>query len=739
MRGRVMPRSASAECLLAPAAAAAAPPTGPPLAQAPRRQGLTLRLRGYGLGLRVPSEMWGATALALRLAQPPAGAAAAVLPQLHRSASVIAQAFSSAAAAPPPTGPVSEDHPKALAAALEWRPQLGAAEDWACLLGSATVCTVVYALTAPATVQPLYAACMGLLYLLLVAASRTWLVERQYRAIQRSEQELAGSDSRFLAVHGIQLHYKRRTPAVLPAGVAGAAGAAGGVLAMAGAAAGRVVGAAAAVGPAEDRPTVVHCLHGFGASCYSWSFVQQELADALQASVTAHDMPGFGLSQRPRSPKYYTLHFNGDAARAIMVAELSGQLAQHDKRSEWRQQQQQQWGEKQQQWGEKGGGGASQAGLGEWRSHPLGSGGLSRGSSAASLADWADEEAQRAQRAQQPRRICIGHSMGGAAAAEGVIANPEGVAALVLVAPAIVALWMGPPEEAADDRVTSGLSVVEEFVSAEDDPGELQRLSSYPSSSGSSGGGGSSPLLPRSDSASSTASGSTRRGRAAAAGGAGARLRRAARGAAAVAKAAVMLLVRLALLAATPLLVLLLRRLVRARRFWERGLASAWHDSRKVTQEYVDAYRSGQLVRGWEGGLLRFLSARFAEKHGFWHSVREAIQVGACFSLCLFQSCCEKPGSRHTLHPPQPCPPPVPDHPSLDALACRERATSPRQSAWPAPSGATTSECSSSTEPATRSSPPPTRAAWRRCCPTQSWSSLRAVATCPKRSARSSL
>lgn len=38
-------------------------------------------------------------------------------------------------------------------------------------------------------------------------------------------------------------------------------------------------------------------------TCYSdppcsWSFVQQELADALGAVVTAHDMPGFGLSQR---------------------------------------------------------------------------------------------------------------------------------------------------------------------------------------------------------------------------------------------------------------------------------------------------------------------------------------------------------------------------------------------------------------------------------------------------------
>lgn len=84
-----MPRSASAECLLAPAGAPAAPAAGPSLAQAPRRQGLALRLRGYRLGLRVPSEMWGATALALRLAQPPTGAAA----HLQRSASVIAQVW----------------------------------------------------------------------------------------------------------------------------------------------------------------------------------------------------------------------------------------------------------------------------------------------------------------------------------------------------------------------------------------------------------------------------------------------------------------------------------------------------------------------------------------------------------------------------------------------------------------------------------------------------------------------
>ena len=50
------------------------------------------------------------------------------------------QAFSSAAAPPAPKGPVSEDQPKALAEALEWRPRLSSAEDLACLLAPAAAC-----------------------------------------------------------------------------------------------------------------------------------------------------------------------------------------------------------------------------------------------------------------------------------------------------------------------------------------------------------------------------------------------------------------------------------------------------------------------------------------------------------------------------------------------------------------------------------------------------------------------
>lgn len=35
-------------------------------------------------------------------------------------------------------------------------------------------------------------------------------------------------------------------------------------------------------------------------------------------------------------------------------------------------------------------------------------------------------------------------------------------------------------------------------------------------------------------------------------------------------------------------------------------------------------------MRGWEGGILRFLAARFAEKGGFWATVTEAVRVRCC-------------------------------------------------------------------------------------------------------------
>lgn len=44
--------------------------------------------------------------------------------------------------------------------------------------------------------------------------------------------------------------------------------------------------------------SAVHCFHGFGANTASWGYMRQQLSDMLNAQVTAHDMPGFGLTGR---------------------------------------------------------------------------------------------------------------------------------------------------------------------------------------------------------------------------------------------------------------------------------------------------------------------------------------------------------------------------------------------------------------------------------------------------------
>ena len=90
------------------------------------------------------------------------------------------------------------------------------------------------------------------------------------QAVQRSERELAGADSRFFKIDGIELHYKRCSP-VKP----GISPASTGTWAPSGGLGGTVDGGAAAAGQqgggAARPPIAVHCLHGFGASCYRWA------------------------------------------------------------------------------------------------------------------------------------------------------------------------------------------------------------------------------------------------------------------------------------------------------------------------------------------------------------------------------------------------------------------------------------------------------------------------------------
>lgn len=87
------------------------------------------------------------------------------------------------------------------------------------------------------------------------------------QAVQRSERELAGADSRFFKIDGIELHYKRCTP--LKPGPSSAAGASTPGGNGSGAAAAGAAPAPGQQGQGAGRPPVaVHCLHGFGASCY---------------------------------------------------------------------------------------------------------------------------------------------------------------------------------------------------------------------------------------------------------------------------------------------------------------------------------------------------------------------------------------------------------------------------------------------------------------------------------------
>ena len=102
-----------------------------------------------------------------------------------------------------------------------------------------------------------------------------------------AEQELKDHDSVFRELQGTAVHYKL----------------------------------AQGLNPAH--PTAVHCYHGFGANTFSWSYVYKALSEQLHAQVTKHDMPGFGLTQRPRDIDGYSLEFNGRLGRLVMDAELA--------------------------------------------------------------------------------------------------------------------------------------------------------------------------------------------------------------------------------------------------------------------------------------------------------------------------------------------------------------------------------------------------------------------------------
>lgn len=154
----------------------------------------------------------------------------------------------------------------------------------------------------------------------------------QYAQRQHPREQLADADSLFKNAQGISVHCKQASPAQPTQQVPrdGSATEEGGFFRIfsrrksaSRAADGEpsLAGSATAVAAAT---AAIALYHGFGANLWSWGKVQQQLADATGSPVVAHDMPGFGLTERPAAQSAYTLQTNGDIGRQLAAEALAG-------------------------------------------------------------------------------------------------------------------------------------------------------------------------------------------------------------------------------------------------------------------------------------------------------------------------------------------------------------------------------------------------------------------------------
>eukprot|EP00803_Ostreobium_quekettii_P002667 evm.model.scf_1497.2 EVM.evm.TU.scf_1497.2 scf_1497:19028-24291(-) len=257
-----------------------------------------------------------------------------------------------------------------------------------------------------------------LFWLSAVSFSHFW-AEGLKRFCQRNERdadELADRDSLFCTIAGIRIHHK----------VEGWQG---------------------------RTARTMHLYHGFGTSLWTWEDVQAKLARQCRAVVSAHDMPGFGISDRPQAVAAYSLGFNGRIGRVLMDSMLSGGLscAQAD-------------GKVPNVALKPSAGVASPIVPGTGKNlATTADRGLRRSGSNPILAyyyatqpssqlgrlhSWEDDQQDGRQ------RFLVGHSMGCSCAALEALADPGGVDALILVSPAILAVgfpgfgWAGNGVEA---------------------------------------------------------------------------------------------------------------------------------------------------------------------------------------------------------------------------------------------------------------------------------------------------
>ncbi|KAF5841299.1 Alpha/Beta hydrolase protein [Dunaliella salina] len=233
----------------------------------------------------------------------------------RRSMTVSRLSGSSSAAINPPQG--EPDRQSALSAALNWAPQLSSQQEAACASIAAFISFLVWAFSRPATIQPLYALGIACVFLGTFWLARCAFLEDQYQAKGRLVTDLGDFDSRFPLLEGLRVHAKScLAQAFLP------------------------MEPQRSVQPETEQRNIssssssnssssasakllaLHCYHGFGANLYSWAPCQKLMADTLQGLVTSHDMPGFGLTERPKDVSNYILAFNAKLGQLVQDYEL---------------------------------------------------------------------------------------------------------------------------------------------------------------------------------------------------------------------------------------------------------------------------------------------------------------------------------------------------------------------------------------------------------------------------------
>ncbi|GIM17480.1 hypothetical protein Vretimale_20030 [Volvox reticuliferus] len=585
-----------------------------------------------------------------------------------------------------------------LAVDLDYTPSLGSFREVLCVLAAVLLVGLSYVATGQLHGGSWLANLISaMLAAALASLARTAWLEKAYKARERAVEALGDGDSRFWPitaaagsggsqpVEPLVVHVKvkvgdlaQQFPYNGPGGVSDRLGIDGDAAFNAAIGASPVVTSEGAMTRIRDSVPAVHCYHGFGANLGSYKRVQEQMAAVLRGVVTAHDMPGFGLTQRPSTISSYFLAFNGRLGRLVMDYELqqlgliSSRNAKHHDSS----------GSFQGNGMSKGAAAATSPphmqqqvqGRTSTSSSPARAGRSSMSSTlpapkaggvagdfvmtVGSTTDGAyglgEEEVQQ-QELEPPqrippravKRILVGHSLGGACASLEAVSNPTDLDGLVLVAPAVLALLRPEhqgvtlsPNRPDSTTSTTGCNTdaaasaakaerfrtsaaraaailgSEPYGSHVTDPPEVRRL--YPI--------GRMPVHVD-GSVCDNASGVNAGGAAGRSGqGQGvAALLRAARSLMVVV-ASLLLLTVLRLL--TPVITLLLRSLVRQRTFWLKGLQQAYYNPGAVTQDIVDSYRLPQLVSGWEVGLVNFLLARLTRpKSGLMELLRQVSKL----------------------------------------------------------------------------------------------------------------